>query len=215
MPNKYNNAVPSDVELVDNGKPSKRPSPQISKEEADILQERIRQTVERVAQNLTRDIIDIARDLRTVRETNAWAYYTDTWTRYLEDYREFSRSYMFNLAKLGQAGDETLEKLLEMGLGATQLVEYARLAPSPDQIEPLVNRTWSDVKTLPVKEMAHLVRERALELQKPKAPPTGKPRGRKPKEWIERFKELLEQVPFDQRDDFSRAVRAVLKTIRE
>lgn len=199
------------AEIVDVGK-SRKPIPTITREEADIIQVRIREKVERVAQSLATDIIDIARDLREVHRTKAWAYYTETWTSYLEDYREFSRSYMFNLAKLGQAGDETLQKLLGMGLGATQLVEYARIAPTPEQIEPLVKKTWQSVKGLPVKEMAKTVRETAQGIQPPKKAAPGKPRGRKPKEWIERFKDLYDLVPTEQQSDFAKAVRSFLRS---
>ncbi len=146
-----------------------RAKPTIDREAANELHLRIRGGAKRLAT----DFAMIARDLQVVREAQAWAYFAPTWSDYLADFREFSRSYMFSLAKLGQAGFDTIEKLVSMGIGGTQLIEYARLAPSASKIEDLVDQTWGEVSGLPVREMAKTVRDKVAALY-PKTEARGK-----------------------------------------
>jgi hypothetical protein len=188
----------------------------VSREQAETMHIRLRNRVTKAANNLAADVIEIGKDLRDIKAKNAWAYFSKSWTEYLEQYREFSRSYIFSIAKLGQADEKALKKFLDLGIGATQLIEYARLAPSASEIESLVDTTWEEVKELPVKQMAEKVKEKVVEIKPLKtksAETAGKPRGRKPRTWLKRFEDLYAQVPLEEQAAFAKAVRKYLREL--
>lgn len=79
------------------------------------------------------------------------------WESYLKSKRQYGRTYLSYLLKLGKAGD--LSRALKMGLGGTQLIEYAKATDLPEKIQQFVDATWDSVKDAPTRDLQARLRQ--------------------------------------------------------
>lgn len=148
-------------------KVSEEPCPRINSRtdySAADLDRMIDADLEKLNEALARTYISVARALATIRATKG---YRDlgysTWEAYLEAKRNsisrhaYSKSFAYLLAKLGRAND--IDEVLPPDIGGSQLMAYVAACRSPEQIGPLINTTWNDVKSHPIRELRSCLRQ--------------------------------------------------------
>jgi hypothetical protein len=181
---------------------------QLGREEAKQLDESINSKLRDAAANLAKSLIEVGSDLRRMQVSQGWkALGFNTWTEYLSAKRQFGRTYMFLLARIGQIEPESLKKFIDRGLGGSQLIEYAKVAP-PKLVPQVIEATWEQVQDSPIREMRQEVKKQAASIVPRRTGP--KKGGRRASPPIEKFKKLFSAVPVRERESFLSDLKAFL-----
>ena len=149
---------PTTVESARDRGPAGRPAiEKVSANRARELDARINAGLRKLSDALAESYVTIAANLREMYESRAYHHLgVATWEDYLRTKQAFGRTYLSFLLKIGQAGD--LTGYLKDGIGASQLVEYARATNYPARIPDLLQQTWPRFKGCSIRELRQCLR---------------------------------------------------------
>lgn len=132
------------------------------------------------------------------------------WEHYLESKRQYGRTYLSYLLRLGQAGE--LPEAQAFGLSGSQLVEYAKHTDVPSKIPQLIRETWHEVEGASVRAMGRYIREyvdeRSDEFRKRPRPILAPRRAR---QWIHRIKKQLEKLEVHEQSEYLTELEQLLR----
>lgn len=181
------------------------------KSAARALDAQINKKIADCSGKLVRAYLDLAKSLKQMRDSEGYTHLDiefKSWEEYLESKREFGRTYLSYLYKLGQVED--LQQYADKGLSASQFIECAKVA-SGNEIAGLLAETADAIKDKTVKQTREHLREHvaAKRLQRVSTASTEK-RGRKPDPWKKRFQNQFNALPKQEQDKFLLDMRAFL-----
>lgn len=176
---------------------------------AEALDAQINQKIADCTGKLVRAYLDLAISLKQMRDTAGYKHLQFTsWEEYLESKREFGRTYLSYLYKLGQVED--LHQYADKGLSASQLIECAKVA-SRNEIAGLLATTVEAIKGKTVKQTREILREHvaAKKLQRVSTASLEK-RGRKPDPWKKKFQNQFQALSRQEQSKFLMDMRDFL-----
>lgn len=135
------------------------------------------------------------------------------WEHYLESKRQYGRTYLSYLLRLGQAGE--LAEVQAFGLSGSQLIEYAKHTDLPAKIPQLIRETWSEVEGTSVRAMGRHLREyvdeRSDEFRKRPRPILAPRRAR---QWVHRIKKQLEKLEPHEQSEYLLELEQLIREYR-
>ncbi|MBO9541104.1 hypothetical protein J7643_10995 [bacterium] len=175
------------------------PMATVSMETAKELDANISAKIKECSDHLARAYLELGKALSEMNETKGYIHLGFLkWEAYLESKKEFGRTYLSYLYKLGQAGN--LERFLDIGIPASKFIEFAKKTEKPEKISQLIEETWESVKDKSVRDTAKFlgeyVSQKPEHFKKPKATTKA---GRPKLSWKDRFtKEYSKLSPAEQ-----------------
>ena len=177
------------VEVVTAEEALKHLEPTISKEEAEVLDSQINSEIHSSSKLLMDSYFRIAAPLYEICKGKGYAHLgCKTAKDYLDSKKEYGRSYLYHLLKLGEVGESNLKHLNEMT--PSKLIEFVKYSDKAEEIPQLIEAKWAEVKDKSVRETR---KELAEYVSKHKAPKKKKV-GRKKKTYLQRFETEYEKV---------------------
>lgn len=117
---------------------------------AQDLNRQIDAKIRECSDNLARGYLELASLLNVMRSGKAYTFLGfEKWGDYLASKKEYGRTYLLYLYRLGQAGD--LQRYVDQGVNPAKLIEYAKKVP-PTKIPELIDATWELIKDKSVRE---------------------------------------------------------------
>jgi hypothetical protein len=117
------------------------------------LDKKIDAQIKGLGDQLAKAYLAVGAFLKEMRDTEGYAHLGhETWEAYLDSKKEYGRTYLSYLYKLGQATG--LDAFLAQGMSGTKLIEFAKRTDFPEKIPQLIEATWEEVKDAPVRETA-------------------------------------------------------------
>jgi hypothetical protein len=197
------------------------PAATIKEGEARALDATINEKIRSCNEKLAVAYLDLAGALKEMNETRGYLLLVDeqgkpfqNWEAYLASKREFGRTYLSYLFKLGRAGD--LKQYLDKGMAASVFIEYAKKVDYPEKIPQVIEATVNEVKDLPVRKAAEVIGQYVAEHKdefKRERKKTGA--GRKPVEFRQKLHKLYMDKPESERDGFLKEVQAFIKMVKK
>lgn len=187
----------------------------ITEGDARSLDQQIDDKIRGVSEQLALAYLEVAAALKKMRDSKGYTYLGHaTWEKYLESKKEFGRSYLSYLYKLGQAGD-LKGHLEEKGIPGTKLIEYVKRTDYPEKLPQLIEATWEEVKDVPVRQMGvqlnKYIEKHAKEYKKPKSGKTG---GRPKLTMAEKLDKQYRSLSGKEKKDFLAQVQQFLEAKR-
>ena len=125
----------------------------ITKAKAAELDGKIDAQIKGLGDQLAKAYLAVGAFLKEMRDTGGYAHLGhETWEAYLDSKKEYGRTYLSYLYKLGQATG--LDAFVGQGMSGTKLIEFAKRTDYPGMIPRLIEATWEEVKDSPVRETA-------------------------------------------------------------
>lgn len=186
---------------------TRRLDPLTSLEAARDMDRRVDEGLARLGIDLARSYLELGQHLCTIYQTRGYKLLGyERWEDYLASKRTYGRTYLSYILRLGQAGN--LDRYVEAGLGASQLIEYAKAARDPLEIPALIDETWPLVQGRSIREMRRILSNRPQRL--------GDIRKIREAVWPHRLRRTLlrrmRELPREQQAEFLDALREFLVT---
>jgi hypothetical protein len=168
---------------------------------AEALDAEINAKIAECSEQLARVYLELGRSLVLMRDSKGFkALGFPKWENYLDSKRDFGRTYLSYLYKLGKAGE--LEQYLDQGMSATKLIEFAKKT-TPEKVGILIEATWEEVKERSVKDTDKFLSEWVAKHQKEFGrAKTGSKAGRKKLTLVQRFDSQYKKLSTKDRKDY-------------
>lgn len=153
--------------------------------------------------SLTWALLELARSLNEMYESQGYMLLGySRWERYLASKRDYSRSYLSYLLKIGRAF--ATQEALPAEIGGSQLIEYAKATDFPERIPQLIEATWPHAKAMSVREMRSYLTEyidtRRADFKRAKSPSTR--RARQKPTWLTQLQRTFDRLQPAERMEF-------------